>query len=402
MPFVALALLTALSTSASPPPTPRRISALVIPMDQAAEAISLQYESHMNEAIGEHLELELKKTELLFGIAETAAAETALKNAQESYRQGREAFEAGKLDEAEAKLRASLAEFRKAAPAMDACDSYCDGLVMYAAIMLERGDAPEAKLLLLDVLSLASSLELHPKRFKKELIALRNSLLANRSAKQRGNALISSKPAGARVYLDGELVGYSPVTIPMALVGKHLLTIERPGFERWGQWLDIEIDDQELKYELVPTPAYLAYERLLDRAAAEVADTKATSAPTLKALGARLGLDRAVIAVLRNVVESRAIDMNVGIFDLRSGKRLSSRRVQFQSDEYGQLKAEVGKVVNLLLTHANGEKIVKSDDPLDTKGGTEDWNAEPRSNAPGTRKKVAVDPLDNVSGTEDW
>ncbi len=36
---------------AAPPPTPRRVSALLIPMDQGAEATAVKFETYMNEAL---------------------------------------------------------------------------------------------------------------------------------------------------------------------------------------------------------------------------------------------------------------------------------------------------------------------------------------------------------------
>ena len=46
----------------------------------------------------------------------------------------------------------------------------------------------------------------------------------------------------------------------------------------------------------------------------------------------------------------------------------------------------------------------KSSDPLDNKGGTEDWNSEDKGGVRTSKekKKKGGDPLDRMNGTEDW
>ena len=94
--------------------------------------------------------------------------------------------------------------------------------------------------------------------------------------------------------------------------------------------------------------------------------------------------------------------LTVGLFDLPSKRRISHRRVSFQGDEFGQLKAELGRLVNALLTpERQPEK--RTGDPLDSRSGMEDWNRENRgANTRGSATKPKGDPLDTVSGMEDW
>jgi hypothetical protein len=77
--------------------------------------------------------------------------------------------------------------------------------------------------------------------------------------------------------------------------------------------------------------------------------------------------------------------------------------VVLQGDEFGQLKQEMERMVNQLV-NTSGEKVRLSKDPLDNKGGTEDWSSEDRGGRAKAqeKKKKADDPLDGVSGTEDW
>ena len=97
--------------------------------------------------------------------------------------------------------------------------------------------------------------------------------------------------------------------------------------------------------------------------------------------------------------------MSVGLFDLKNGKRISSRRVVYQGDEYGQLKSEVGRLVNALLNQtaaaAQSETTNRAKDPLNRVSGMEDWTGEDKGGKTSGRTKKG-DPLNGVNGMEEW
>ncbi len=401
-PALVLALVPALALSA-PPPTARRISPLLIPMDQGAESQSLKLETYMNQALEEYPQIVLKKSDDLFGIPPDAESERSFKRAEQGYRESRLAFDARQYEDAGIKLKATMREFYKAAGAMRECGNFCDAIAMFAAVNFETGDAEEARLQLLDLSSLNPTYELSPKRFSRDFINLRGQVATSRNASLRGNAKVTSKPAGARVYLDGEFMGFTPAALQTLPCGKHLLRVEKPGFQQHGEYLEISPEDAEVKVELQPNAAYRSYDALLDKVAAEVSRDK--PGPGLQAMGKALGLDRAIVGTVKEISDNGALELIVGFYDMKSGAKLSGKKIVFEGDEYGQLKAEVARVVNHLINSVGGEAKSRAADPLEGRNGQEEWSGEDRggkSGAEGTRRKNANDPLEGVSGTEDW
>ena len=127
--------------------------------------------------------------------------------------------------------------------------------------------------------------------------------------------------------------------------------------------------------------------------------------PALAALGKSLGLDRALVGVVKEIDESHTTELLLGLYDLHTSRKLSFRKLTFQGDEFGQLKSEVRRVVTGLIGASGVEKQGKSSDPLNSKSGTEDWVNESSGTQRGDKprpKKGGKDPLDSVSGTEDW
>ena len=292
-----LALLPALALAkAPPPPSSGRISVLLIPMDRGAEATAPRLEGWMMEALTEFPGAQVKKTDELFGIAGNAEAEASLQRAERGFSESEKAFAETDAEDAERKLRATLKEYGNAAGAMKECGNYCEALVMYASVLHKRGDTEEAKLVLLDLLALEPTKEIDAKKMGREVINLRAQVAQSRSALFRGSAEIKTRPAGARVYLDGEFKGHSPIKLTTLPVGKHLLRLERPGFRQHGQFIEVTPDDIEVQADLQPTDGWKQWDAQMDKVAQDAARG---SGQALTSAGQSFGLDRAIIGTVK-------------------------------------------------------------------------------------------------------
>ena len=402
MKALSLALVLLPAVALSSPPSQGRISALLIPMDPSSESSGVQMENYMNDALGNFANYAVRKPKDLFGLPDDAASQASFQRAKRGYEESVKAFEAREYEDAERKVRATLKEVQGSVAAMPSCFPLCDALALHSAILQLRGDVEEAKLLLIDLMALNPTFELNPKRFSRDFIGLRVQVATSRTSQLRGTATFKSRPAGARVFVDGEAVGYTPVTLPALPVGKHLVRMERPGFRQFGQVAEVTPDDTEVSAALVPTATYKAYDVQLDKVVGDVSRPSDKPANAVVALGRSLGLDRTLLGTVR-VIPEKGTELAVGLFDVKSGKRLGSRRLVLQGDEYGQLKLEMERVVNQLI-NAEGEKVIRARDPLEGRSGAEDWSAEDRGGQQkqSEKKRSTDDPLDSMSGTEDW
>jgi hypothetical protein len=400
--FALAAAIVSLPAVASPPPKTKRISALVIPMDKGSEQMVLRLESYMNEALGEYQGFELKSSDDLFGVAPDEDAAASLKRAELGYAESKTAFEGRNYEDAERKLRATIKEYGKAVAAMKGCGNLCDSVAMYAAALQARGELEEAKIAVLDLIALSPTFELDRRRFPQNFLALKAQVATGRNAQLRGNFNVKSKPAGARVYLNGEFQGYTPFSLQTLPIGKQLLRVERPGFRQFGTIIEVTPEDQDLTQELTATSGYQAFDGLMDKLAGEALKDKGGA--TMTSVSNSLKLDRAIVGVVREVEAGGQSELTMGYFDLKTGKRLATKRATFQGDEFGQLKGEVGRMVTHLVNTGDGggEKVSRTGDPLDNRHGMEDWSGEDKGGKNTKKKKSGSDPLDGVNGTEDW
>jgi len=381
----------------------RRIGTLVVPMDKASEPMALKLEGFVNDTLKEFPAYQVKTTDEMFGVTPDDEAAAALKRAEAGHAEAKALFDARNGEEAAKKLRATAKEFAKAVAVMKACGNYCDTVAMLGATLLGRGDTEEAKFVILDLISLGNP-ELDRKRFSQEFLSLKAQVGASRNAQLRGALNVKSRPAGGRVFLNGEFQGFTPTTLQTLPNGKTMVRVDRPGFKQAGAVVDVGPEEQDLALDLTATANFKSYESQLDKLATEVIKDKGGA--TMAALAKQLSLDRAIIAVLRD--NDGENELSLGYYELQSGRRLGFKRATFHGDEYGQLKGEVGRLVTQLLNNAESggdDRVTRSTDPLDGKSGSEDWNAEDkggRTNSKEKKKKKKGDPLEGVQGTEDW
>jgi hypothetical protein len=86
-----------------------------------------------------------------------------------------------------------------------------------------------------------------------------------------GTVAVITRPTGARVYLDGRLVGVSPERIPDVPTGRHRIVLERRGHERTSVEIVVEagktkvVNEKLERAPLTPTRPARPRPRLPDR-----------------------------------------------------------------------------------------------------------------------------------------
>ncbi|MGE5362412.1 MAG: PEGA domain-containing protein, partial [Bacteroidales bacterium] len=55
-----------------------------------------------------------------------------------------------------------------------------------------------------------------------------------------GSVSVDSSPPGAKVFLDGKLVGTTPCVVPSVPIGSHVVRVDLIGFRRWAQSVEVK------------------------------------------------------------------------------------------------------------------------------------------------------------------
>lgn len=142
---------------------------------------------------------------------------------------------------AEEALTKALSEFRAAAPSVTDIAEVEDAMALLAAVQFNTGKDDEGQKNLSTAISLAPNRELP----LAQTSALFSRLVAEtRKAVQvspKGSLQVDSIPLGAPVYVDGLLLGNTPLLVKGVPPGLHFWRVQLPSGENAGGTLDVSV-----------------------------------------------------------------------------------------------------------------------------------------------------------------
>jgi hypothetical protein len=253
---------------------------------------------------------------------------------------------------------------------------YVEANVYLAAVYQTKHHDDDAKDALSEALAVKPTYRLDDKLAGGPLADLVVSVRRETAEGHKGSASIFTTPAGGKIFIDGELRGYGPLSLDRLPVGKHLVRFERPGYMNVGLVANItSTDDAIVKGRALPTPEFSEQEDGLAQSLKEV--DSARCGPATFALLAHYKLERGIFANVSTSGDNLVLDL--AMVDSAQRKRIAHRRNSFEGEDPENVAREVSHLVDGLLADAAAE-----DKPRDAKPAAE------------------KDPLDSVNGMEDW
>ncbi|MCU0698128.1 MAG: PEGA domain-containing protein, partial [Myxococcaceae bacterium] len=129
-----------------------------------------------------------------------------------------------------------------------------------ANIALQTGGKPGLKQAAEQVMKaviLNPQLELDPKYFGPDVKKLVDKALVDINKAPKAQLTIASLPLGAEVSFRGAVLGVTPLAeAPVVPVGRHLVTIKKPGFRPAGAFVSVTKDGGQISLELSEAEGY--------------------------------------------------------------------------------------------------------------------------------------------------
>lgn len=114
-------------------------------------------------------------------------------------------------------------------------------------------------------LVLLPTLELDPKYFGPDVKKLVDKGLVELNKAAKAPLKISSMPLGAEVTFRGAVLGFTPLAeSPSVPVGRHLVTVKRPGFKPAGAYVTVAKEGGEASIELSEAEGYGAARKTMN------------------------------------------------------------------------------------------------------------------------------------------
>lgn len=256
-------------------------------------------------------------------VLEPSSGQDALRlidKAVNDYNAGRQAYENLEAGQATELLNASCTAFELGYAALGDPEKMVMAHIYLASVYLQNGQAEASGPHYRSALFLKPSLALDSNIFSPEDIQALEEQRRLISQESKGGVEVRSSPVAARVYVDGLFRGSTPLELNDLAPGRHFLTLERDGFERVADIVEVNTDQQaNLERSLIPLRGYARLHQLLALIDPEVVDLGGMITP-LRSLFAN---DQALILTGQQQADGQLM-ARVHLVDFKSGLRLRS------------------------------------------------------------------------------
>lgn len=251
-----LVVLAAPAKGAAAPPAsssslPNRASLFVVPQE-TGEASAAKVEVELRKALDER-SVPLTDLESLF------PADVSVNKAATLLKEGTDAVDNLDFDAASAKFNEAMEFLGQNPGAADAKDVATIHLHL-ANIALQSGGKPGQKTALEHVTkayAIFPGIELDPKYFGPDVKKVADKALVELNKAPKSTLTITTQPLGAEVSLRGAPLGVTPLAeTPTVPVGRHLVSVKRPGFKPAGAFVNVAKEGSQITIELVEAEGY--------------------------------------------------------------------------------------------------------------------------------------------------
>jgi hypothetical protein len=241
-------LVVALSAPAA---LPNRASLFIVPKE-TAETAAAKVEIDLHKALDER-SVSLTDLESLFPVELPGNRAPAL------IKEGTDAVDNLDYDTASAKFTEALSFLDQNPAVADAKEAALLHLHL-ANIALQTGGKPgqkQAAEQVLKAVTLNPQLELDPKYFGPDVKKVVDKALVDLNKTPKAQLTIASLPLGAEVSFQGAPLGVTPLAeAPVVPVGRHLVTVKKPGYRPAGAFVSVTKEGGQISLELTEAEGY--------------------------------------------------------------------------------------------------------------------------------------------------
>jgi hypothetical protein len=271
---------------------------------------------------------ELDRVALEALLAPEPEAEPAADPTAPLVEKGRAAYDNLELDRAVKLLeRAMAAAERNPAAPIDPA-AYRRGLTYLGASRVLTGDMAGGRRAFRRLVAFDPEAALDPMVFPPSLVETYEAVAAKVRRLESGSLRVDSRPAGARVWVDGRERGHSPLRVEGLLGGPHRVRLALRGHRATGRMVQVQ-PGQQAAVDLQLTP-YPAYGRLLAMLSRLLADVDAHEVPpVVDGLLDWLEADRLLLVVV--ATGAAGSELRAYHWDGLAGRRLHAKRLRLES-----------------------------------------------------------------------
>src|SRR3954469_12312171 len=264
----------------------KRAQAFLIPMDEGARTPTSRVAQALENVLQHTPMYEVVDLGRALSVESTAEQAQRADAGRLALKEANDAAATRGWPEAAGKYQKAKDEFDKGLPAVGPRE-YAEAVLRLGTATYMSGDDKTAR----DLFALAVRLDAKTQLVADEAVAPQlQQARAELTGAKRVSLDVDVRPAGARIFVDGELRGQHS-EVP---AGKHLLRVERPGFYPYAEILEIAAKKPvQASITLAATPTATSLNQIIAGASDEVG--RGGAGKNVSTLAQKFSLDRVLI-----------------------------------------------------------------------------------------------------------
>ena len=322
-----------------------RAQAFLIPMDEGARTPTARVATALESVLQHTPMYEVVNLGRALSVESTAEEAQHADLGRNLLKEANDAAATKGWPEAEGKYQKAVQEFDKGLPAVGPRE-YAEAVLRLATATYMGGDDKAAR----ELFALAVRLDPQQRLVSDEAVGPQlQQARAELSGTKHTSLDIDVRPAGARVFVDGQLRGQH-VEVP---AGKHLLKVERAGFYPYAEVIELQPrKPAKASITLAATPTASSLNQIIAGASDEV--NHGNAGKNLAQLAQKFSLERVLIGSVRSQEETKA-SIVLALVDAAKHRIIASKTLLLTADgtDADQIEAD---------TSAAARKLIAADD----------------------------------------
>ena len=319
-----------------------RAQAFLIPMDEGARTPTTRVAQAIESVLQHAAMYEVVDLGRALSVESTAEQAQRADAGRKLLKEGNDTAASKGWPEASAKYQRAVQEFEGGLPAVGPRE-YGDAVLRYATASFMSGEDKPAR----ELFALAARLDPQRRLVADEAVAPQlERARAELTGARRCSLDVDVRPAGARIFVDGELRGQH-VEVP---AGKHLLHVERAGFYPYAEVLEFSPRQPvKVSITLAATPTAASLNQIIAGASDEVG--RGAAGKNVSELAQKFSLERVLIGSVRSQEEAK-ISVTLALVDAPGHRVIGSKSLLLTVDgtDADQVEADVTNAANKLLS----------------------------------------------------
>lgn len=317
------------STGSASAKAPRlRVTIAVLPGSDVSEDLQVALQRDLGEALRKNARLDMKDLDVRLAEFAQEMPFDQVELARTTLQKGKDALFKMEVDSAIMQLSDAVDQLIAVLPYIKK-QELADAMMAVAVAHYQKGKTPPMQQALKRLLTWRPNYTPDPAQVPPQMNDAIEAARQQVSQLPRADLKVSSEPAGAQVFVDGDYIGVAPLTVPGLATGEHYVTLKKLGYKRGLRVAQVkESGGSPVLGKLQRSEKYLLVEQAIAKVTPQMGQSPIDS--VVDNLRETLFLDQTVFLKVRKGGGDE-VELGAYLYDLRSRRLLNQQTTKLRA-----------------------------------------------------------------------